>query len=60
MEKEKEEYEKKALEVIQKATEENSEAQSKLQNLQVRSADEETVRFIHRKANVKFVCHQIM
>ncbi|XP_058244671.1 TRAF3-interacting JNK-activating modulator isoform X2 [Hemibagrus wyckioides] len=34
MEKQKEEYEKKALEAIQKATEENSEAQSKLQYLQ--------------------------
>ncbi|KAK2841125.1 hypothetical protein Q7C36_012704 [Tachysurus vachellii] len=34
MEKQKEEYEKKALEAIQRATEENSEAQSKLQNLQ--------------------------
>ncbi|KAM9475747.1 TRAF3-interacting JNK-activating modulator isoform 2-T2 [Clarias gariepinus] len=33
MEKQKEEYEKKAMEAIQKATEENSEAQSKLQNL---------------------------
>lgn len=44
MEKEKEEYEKKALGAIQKATEENSEAQCKLQNLQVRAADEEAVR----------------
>lgn len=35
MEKQKEEYEKKALEAIQKVTEENSDAQSKLQNLQV-------------------------
>ncbi|KAK3566356.1 hypothetical protein QTP86_032324 [Hemibagrus guttatus] len=34
MEKQKEEYEKKAFEAIQKATEENSEAQSKLQYLQ--------------------------
>ncbi|KAF5901506.1 TRAF3-interacting JNK-activating modulator-like, partial [Clarias magur] len=33
MEKQKEEYENKAMEAIQKATEENSEAQSRLQNL---------------------------
>lgn len=38
MEKQKEEYEKKTLEVIQKATEENSDAQSKLQNLQASAA----------------------
>lgn len=44
MEKQKEEYEKKALEAIQKATEENAEAQSKLQNLQVSEAVEKAVR----------------
>lgn len=45
MEKQKEEYEKKALEAIQKATEENSEAQSKLQKLQVSAVVEEAIRF---------------
>lgn len=45
MESQKEEYEKKALEAIQKATEENSEAQSKLQNLQVSATVEEAVGF---------------
>lgn len=45
MEKQKEVYEKKALEAIQKATEENSEAQSKLQYLQVSAAVEEAVMF---------------
>ncbi|XP_053481179.1 TRAF3-interacting JNK-activating modulator [Ictalurus furcatus] len=47
MESQKEEYEKKALEAIQKATEENSEAQSKLQNLQeaLQVARAESVRW---------------
>ncbi|XP_026786770.3 TRAF3-interacting JNK-activating modulator [Pangasianodon hypophthalmus] len=47
MEKQKEEYEKKALEAIQKATEENSEAQCKLQNLQeaLQVAQAESVRW---------------
>ncbi|KAI5095056.1 TRAF3-interacting JNK-activating modulator [Silurus meridionalis] len=47
MENQKEEYEKKALEAIQKATEENSEAQAKLQNLQeaLQVAQAESVRW---------------
>ncbi|KAI5610120.1 TRAF3-interacting JNK-activating modulator, partial [Silurus asotus] len=47
MENQKEEYEKKALESIQKATEENSEAQAKLQNLQeaLQVAQAESVRW---------------
>ncbi|TSN76600.1 TRAF3-interacting JNK-activating modulator [Bagarius yarrelli] len=47
MEKQKEEYEKKALKAIQKATEENSEAQSNLQNLQeaLQVAQAESVRW---------------
>lgn len=46
MEKQKEEYEKKALEAIQKATEENAEAQSKLQKLEVSAVVKEAVRFL--------------
>lgn len=47
MEKQKEEYEQKALEAIQRATEEKSEAQSKMQSLQeaLQTAQEESVRW---------------
>ncbi|KAL7884933.1 hypothetical protein AOLI_G00077030 [Acnodon oligacanthus] len=47
MEKEKEEYEQKALEAIQRATEESAEAQSKMQNMQeaLQAAQSESARW---------------
>lgn len=57
MEKQKEEYEKKALEAIQKATEDNSEAQSKLQNLQVSAAVEQACRIhVHIQTRQCEIC----